>query len=102
MVSRNKQKPSVLPASYFLECRVRERRSRSRKAQMLISAQREIHESLFALKLAFVLCDFAIVFLLLDILKNSSRGAHLVFAYSWKPLLAIEVAGVGDISIVCR
>ena len=59
-----------------------------------------IHESVFALKVAFVVCDFAIVFILLDILRRSGQGAHWVLAYAWNPLLAIEVAGSGHIDIV--
>jgi hypothetical protein len=54
----------------------------------------------FALKLAFVICDLAIVFVLLDILRRSGAGAHWVLAYAWNPLLAIEVAGSGHIDIV--
>jgi hypothetical protein len=47
-----------------------------------------------------VICDFAIAFVLLDLLRNSGRGAHLVLAYAWNPLLAIEVGGSGHIDIV--
>jgi alpha-1,6-mannosyltransferase len=59
-----------------------------------------IHESVFALSVAFVLCDLAIVFILLDILRRSGQGSHWVLAYAWNPLLAIEVAGSGHIDIV--
>jgi alpha-1,6-mannosyltransferase len=59
-----------------------------------------IHESVFAMKAAFVICDFAIVFILLDILRGSGRGAHWVLAYAWNPLLAVEVAGSGHVDIV--
>ena len=59
-----------------------------------------IHESTFALKVAFVVCEFAIIFVLLDVLRRDERGAHLVLAYAWNPLLAIEVAGSGHIDIV--
>jgi hypothetical protein len=47
-----------------------------------------------------VVCDFAIIFVLLDVLRRNERGAHLVLAYAWNPLLAIEVAGSGHIDIV--
>ena len=50
--------------------------------------------------MAFVVCDFAIVFLLLDVLRRSGQGAHWVLAYAWNPLLAVEVAGSGHIDIV--
>jgi hypothetical protein len=69
-------------------------------AQLFFRAVTAIHESIFALKVAFVVCDLAIVFVLLDILRRSSQGAHWVLAYAWNPLLAIEVAGSGHIDIV--
>jgi hypothetical protein len=69
-------------------------------AQLFFRAVTAIHESVFALKVAFVICDFAIVFVLLDILHRSGQGAHWVLAYAWNPLLAIEVAGSGHIDIV--
>src|SRR5208283_51853 len=69
-------------------------------AQLFFRAVTAIHESTFALKVAFVLCDFAIVFVLLDVLRRNQRGAHLVLAYAWNPLLAIEVAGSGHIDIL--
>ena len=69
-------------------------------AELFFLAVTEIHESVFALKVAFVLCEFAIVFVLLDIFSRSDQGAHWVLAYAWNPLLAIEVAGSGHIDIV--
>jgi alpha-1,6-mannosyltransferase len=69
-------------------------------AQLFFRAVTAIHESVFALKVAFVVCDLAIVLVLLDILRRSGEGAHWVLAYAWNPLLAIEVAGSGHIDIV--
>ena len=69
-------------------------------AQLFFRAVTAIQESTFALKVAFVLCDLAIVLLLLDVLRCSRQGAHLVLAFAWNPLLAIEVAGSGHIDIV--
>src|SRR6202022_4274704 len=69
-------------------------------AQLFFRAVTAIHESIFALKVAFVVCDLAIVLVLLDILRRSGQGAHWVLAYAWNPLLAIEVAGSGHIDIV--
>ncbi len=69
-------------------------------AQLFFRAVTAIHESTFALKVAFVVCDFAIVLVLLDVLRWKRQGAHLVLAYAWNPLLAIEVAGSGHIDIV--
>jgi hypothetical protein len=68
-------------------------------AEVFFRAITAIHESVFAMKVAFVFCDLAIVLVLLDILRCSGRGAHLVLAFAWNPLLAIEVAGSGHIDI---
>jgi alpha-1,6-mannosyltransferase len=68
-------------------------------AQLFFRAVTAIHESVFTLKVAFVLCDFAIVLVLLDVLRNSRQGAHWVLAYAWNPLLA-TAAGSGHIDIL--
>ncbi|MCU1334150.1 MAG: hypothetical protein JWM08_3142, partial [Candidatus Angelobacter sp.] len=69
-------------------------------AQLFFRAVTAIHESVFALKIAFVICDLAIVLILLDVLRRSGQAAHWVLAYAWNPLLATEVAGSGHIDIV--
>jgi len=69
-------------------------------AQLFFRAVTAIQESTLALKVAFVVCEFAIVFVLLDILRCTRQAAHLVLAFAWNPLLAIEVAGSGHIDIV--
>jgi hypothetical protein len=69
-------------------------------AQLFFRAVTATRESVFALKLAFVVCDLAILLVLLDILRSSRQGAHWVLAYAWNPLLATEVAGSGHIDIV--
>ena len=69
-------------------------------AQLFFRAVTAIEESVFALKVAFVVCDLAIVLVLLEILNTSRQGAHWILAYAWNPLLAIEVAGSGHIDIV--
>src|SRR5689334_869119 len=69
-------------------------------AQLFFRAVTAIHESTFALKVAFVLCEFAMVFVLLDLLRGNRQGTHLVLAFAWNPLLAVEVAGSGHIDIV--
>ena len=69
-------------------------------AQLFFRAVTAIQESTFALKAAFVVCDLAIVLVMLDILRYTRQGAHLVLAFAWNPLLAIEVAGSGHIDIV--
>jgi alpha-1,6-mannosyltransferase len=69
-------------------------------AELFFRAVTAIRESIFTLKVAFVVCDSAIVFVLLYILHRSGQGAHWVLAYAWNPLLATEVAGSGHIDIV--
>ena len=69
-------------------------------AELFFRAVTAIQESTFALKVAFVLCEFAIVFVLLDVLCCTGQGAHLVLTFAWNPLLAVEVAGSGHIDIV--
>jgi len=69
-------------------------------AQLFFRAVTAIQESTFALKVAFVVCEFAIVFVLLDLLRCTRQGPHLVLAFAWNPLLAIEVAGSGHIDVV--
>jgi Glycosyltransferase family 87 len=69
-------------------------------AQLFFRVVTAIYESTFALKLAFVFCDVAIVFVLLDLLRRTNEGAHWVLAYAWSPLLVIEVAGSGHIDIL--
>src|SRR5207245_1393797 len=69
-------------------------------AQLFFRAVTAIQESTFALKVEFVVCELEIVFVLLDLLHRNQQGAHLVLAYAWNPLLAIEVAGSGHIDIV--
>jgi len=69
-------------------------------AQLFFRAVTSIHESTFALKVAFVVCDLAIVFVLFDVLRRTRQGEHWVLAYAWHPLLAIEVAGSGHVDIV--
>jgi len=69
-------------------------------AELFFRAVTTIHESIFALKVVFVFCDFGIALLLLDILRRAGQGMHWVLAYAWHPLLAIEVAGSGHIDIL--
>jgi alpha-1,6-mannosyltransferase len=69
-------------------------------AQLFFRAVTAIHESVFALKVAFVICAWAIVFVLWDVLRLTGQSEHWVLAYAWHPLLAIEVAGSGHIDIV--
>jgi len=69
-------------------------------AQLFFRAITAIHESVFALKIAFVLSNLVIVLVLLDVLRSSRQAAHWVLAFAWNPLLATEVAGSGHVDIV--
>ncbi|MGA7223568.1 MAG: glycosyltransferase 87 family protein [Candidatus Acidiferrales bacterium] len=69
-------------------------------AEFFFRAVTAIHESVFALKIAFVICDFAIALVLLGILRRKGQAAHWILAYAWNPLLPIAVAGSGHIDIV--
>lgn len=69
-------------------------------AEIFFRAVTAIHESTFALKVAFVICDFAIVVVLLDILRCTGQAQHWVLAFAWHPLLATDVAGSGHIDIL--
>ena len=69
-------------------------------AQLFFRAVAAIHESIFAFKLAFLICDFAIVLLLIKLSRGSGQGEHWVLAYAWHPLLATNVAGSSHIDIL--
>jgi len=69
-------------------------------AQLFFRVVTAIHESVFALRVAFVICDVAIVLVLLDILRGTGQAAHWVLAFAWNPLLATETAGSGHVDIL--
>lgn len=69
-------------------------------AQLFFRVVTAIHESAFAFKVAFAMCDLAIALLLLVELRRLGRGQHWVLAYAWHPLLVTDVAASGHIDIV--
>ncbi len=69
-------------------------------AQLFFRGVTAIHESTRALRVAFAICDLAIVFVLFDILRSTGQGAHWILAYVWHPLLATAVVGSGHVDIV--
>src|ERR1051326_7004178 len=69
-------------------------------AQLFFRAVTTIRESVFALKVAFVICDFAIALLLLEGLRRTRQPMHWVLAFAWNPLLGMEVAGSGHVDVV--
>jgi alpha-1,6-mannosyltransferase len=69
-------------------------------AELFFRAVTTVHESIFAFKIAFLACDFGVVFLLLDVLRRSGLGEHWVLAYAWHPLLPLNVAGSPHVDIL--
>ena len=69
-------------------------------AELFFRAVTAIHQSVLAMRVAFVICELAIVFVLLDVLRGTGQGAHWILAYAWNPLLATEVAGSGHVDIL--
>jgi hypothetical protein len=69
-------------------------------AQLFFRAVTAIHESALAMKIAFLICNIGIVFVLLDVLRHTGHGEHWVLAYAWHPLLATEVVGSGHVDVL--
>jgi alpha-1,6-mannosyltransferase len=69
-------------------------------AQLFFRGVTAIHESAFAFKVAFVLCELAIVPLLLAELRRLGQGEHWVLAYAWNPLLVTCVSYSGHVDIL--
>src|SRR5258708_1115178 len=69
-------------------------------AQLFFRAVTSIQESTFALKVAFVVCDLAIVLVLFDVLRLGREGEGWVLGYGWRAVVGIEGAGSGHVDIV--
>ena len=69
-------------------------------AELFFRAVTAVHESTLAMRVAFVLCELAIVAILFGILRSTGRGAHWILVFAWNPLLATEVAGSGHVDIL--
>ena len=69
-------------------------------AQLFFRAVTGIHESAFAFKVAFVLCELAIVLPLLAELRRLGQAEHWVLAYAWNPLLVTCVTYSGHVDIL--
>jgi hypothetical protein len=69
-------------------------------AQLFFRAVTAIHESAFAFKVAFLLCELAIIPLLLAELHRVGLGEHWMLAYAWNPLLVTSVTYSGHIDIL--
>jgi len=69
-------------------------------AELFFRAVMALDESSRALKSAIVLCDAAIVVVLLCWLAASRRSPWWVLAYAWNPLVALEGAGNGHVDLL--
>jgi len=69
-------------------------------AEIFFRAVVTAHESARALKSAILLCDAALVAVLLWWLTASNRSRWWVLAYAWNPLVAIEGAGNGHLDLL--
>jgi alpha-1,6-mannosyltransferase len=69
-------------------------------AQLFFRAVTAISQTTFAFKIAFVFCDFAIVWVLIEVLRRTRQPLHWVLAYAWHPAVATEIAGAGHVDIV--
>ena len=69
-------------------------------AELFFRAVNAVHDSVFAMRAAFVICDVVSVFVLLEVLRDTGQAAHWILAYAWNPLLATEVAGSGHVDIL--
>jgi alpha-1,6-mannosyltransferase len=69
-------------------------------AQLFFRAVTAIHESAFAMRVAFAICELASVLVLLGVLRGTGQAAHWILAYAWNPLLTTEAVGSGHIDIL--
>ena len=69
-------------------------------AELFFRVVTMVHDSVHAMKSAIVLCDAAIVAVLLCWLSESDRSPWWVLAYAWNPLVALEGAGNGHIDLL--
>jgi hypothetical protein len=69
-------------------------------AELFFRTVMTLDESARALKSAILLCDAAIVAVLLCWLAASQRSPWWVLAYAWNPLVALEGAGNGHVDLL--
>lgn len=69
-------------------------------AQIYFRAVTMIDESVLAFRLALLLCDGLIVFLLLRWLAESGANKWLVLTYAWHPLVVLEGARNGHVDFL--
>ncbi len=66
-------------------------------AQMFFFAVTRLSETTVAMRLAFIACEIAIVWLLWDLLRSTGRPVVLIAAYAWHPLAAWEISNSGHV-----
>ena len=66
-------------------------------AQMFFLAVTRIAESLIAMRLAMVACEFVIVAVVIDLARRLARPVTAVVAYAWHPLAIWETANSGHV-----
>jgi hypothetical protein len=66
-------------------------------AQWFFRGVASIGQSVFAFKLAFVVCDLLTLVLLLVWLAREGRSPWLCLVYAWNPMVVMEAAGSGHI-----
>jgi alpha-1,6-mannosyltransferase len=69
-------------------------------AELFFRGVATVGESARAIKFAIVLCDAALVAVLLWWLVSSGRSPWWVLAYAWNPLVALEGAGNGHVDLL--
>jgi alpha-1,6-mannosyltransferase len=69
-------------------------------AELFFRAVTMVDDSARAMKFAIVLCDAALVAILLWWLVGSHRSPWWVLAYAWNPLVALDGAGNGHVDIL--
>jgi hypothetical protein len=69
-------------------------------AELFFRAVAMLDDSARGMKSAIVLCDIALVVVLLWWLSASNRSPWWVLAYAWNPLVALEGAGNGHVDLL--
>ena len=69
-------------------------------AELFFRGVARVHESVLAFKVAQLLCDLIIMWLLLRWLQVVDRSRWWVLAYAWHPLVALEGAGSGHLDFL--
>ena len=72
--------------------------------EMVFLAVVTFSESLVTMKLVFVVCDLALLFVLIRLLEAIGQNPMRTLIYAWSPLVIVEISGSGHndiLAIVC-